>query len=219
MQSTQQPSIAAVANTSAPSAGVTVCRRCGKGYAIPPRLALASCPHCGAAARPLLWKLRDNRLAATLALAALGVLSAGVVLPSLSLSQMGDVRIFSILTGIRELYASGHILLADIILVFSVVFPYAKLLAILVATTRLLPLSAGARRRLHHLANVTARYSLLDVLVIAILVVVVKFDGLAEARALPGTYCFAAAVFLSIGAGLCVNLDHLRQRECGAEHE
>jgi uncharacterized paraquat-inducible protein A len=63
------------------------------------------------------------------------------------------------------------------------------------------------RRRLHWAAKVTGRYSLLDILVVAIVIVVIKFDDVAEARALPGTYWFCAAVFLSIAAGVCVNFE------------
>src|SRR5438132_1492654 len=55
-------------------------------------------------------------------------------------------------------------------------------------------------------AHFTGRYSLLDLLVVAIIIVVVRFQGLAEAKALPGTAFFALAVFLSIAAGFSVNL-------------
>lgn len=169
--------------------------------------ALPCCPHCGAVVRPWLPRLRDNRNAAILAFLALGFLTAGILLPFLSMSKLGMETSFSMLAGIRELYQRGHALLAGILLVFSVIFPYAKLAAILLATTRLVPLSLPARIWLNHAAKVTGRYSLLDIVVVAVIIVVVKFQGIAEARALPGTTCFAIAVFLSILAGLCVNLE------------
>ena len=106
-----------------------------------------------------------------------------------------------------ELFDRDHIFLASILLIFSVIFPYAKLIAVLIATSRLARLSGRARHRLHKIAQFTGRYSLLDILVVAIIIVVVRFQDLAEARALPGTYLFALAVFLSIAAGFCVNLD------------
>jgi paraquat-inducible protein A len=190
-----------------------VCRRCGKTFAPPStKLLLPSCPHCGASVVPLLQKLHKNRNAAVLAFFAIAVLTAGILLPFISMSQLGQERIFSLLGGIRELYQRDHLFLAAILLIFSVIFPYAKLIALLIATSRLTNLSERARHRLHKIAQFTGRYSLLDILVVAIIIVVVKFQDLAEARALPGTYLFALAVFLSIAAGFCVNLDPPQSR-------
>src|SRR5437016_11098407 len=183
------------------------CRRCGKTFAPPAaNLFLPSCPHCGTSLHPLWHKLHTNRSAAVLALFALATLTAGILLPFISMSQLGQERIFSLLGGIRELFDRDHIFLGSILLIFSVIFPYAKLIALLIATSRLTRLSSRARHRLHKIAQFTGRYSLLDILVVAIIIVVVRFQDLAEARALPGTYFFALAVFLSIAAGFCVNL-------------
>jgi paraquat-inducible protein A len=190
------------------NSSIITCRRCGKDFAPPPnKLFLPSCPHCGTSLKPLWQKFHNNRNAAVLAVFALATLTAGILLPFISMSQLGQERIFSLLGGINELYHRDHLFLAAILLIFSVLFPYAKLIAILLATSRLTRLSDRARHRLHRIAQVTGRYSLLDILVVAIIIVVVKFQDIAEARALPGTYLFAVAVFLSIAAGFCVNLD------------
>lgn len=185
------------------------CRRCRRAYALPSRRALlASCPHCGASVEPLLKRLRfrHNGLAAILALAALVTLAVGVASPFLSMTKLGETRVFSLVGGIVELFRSGNTLIGVVLLVFSVLFPFAKLLALLAATSRLVPLSTRARKRLHHLAAVTGKYSLLDILVVAIVIVVVKFRGLAEARAMYGTTIFCVAIFLSILSGFAVNL-------------
>ncbi|HEV8606992.1 MAG TPA: paraquat-inducible protein A [Tepidisphaeraceae bacterium] len=187
---------------------VLTCRRCGKTFTPPTtKIFLPSCPHCGTSLHPLWHKLHNNRNAAVLAVFAIAVLTAGILLPFISMSQLGQERIFSLLGGIRELYQRDHLFLAAILLIFSVIFPYAKLIALLIATSRLANLSGRTRHRLHKIAQFTGRYSLLDILVVAIIIVVVKFQDLAEARALPGTYLFTLAVFLSIAAGFCVNLD------------
>jgi len=168
---------------------------------------LPSCPHCGASANPLWTRVIDNRNAAVLALFAMGVLTAGILMPFISMSQLGTTRTFSLLGGIRELFDRRSYFIGCVLLTFSVVFPYAKLLAILVATSRMVGLSMTARRRLAHVAHVTGRYSMLDILVVAVMIVVVKFDGLVEIKALPGTILFCVAVLLSIAAGLCVKLE------------
>ena len=170
-------------------------------------VALPSCPQCGASVRPLWHRIVDNRNAAVLALLALVVLTAGILTPFITMTQLGVERTFSLLGGIVELFERKSYFIGCVLLVFSVLFPYAKLVSILVATSRMVKLSMTARRRLAHLAHVTGRYSMLDILVVAVMIVVVKFDGLVEIRALPGTILFCVAVFLSIGAGLCVNLE------------
>lgn len=204
--------------TSKTSAGQALptaisCRRCNRTFERPDAsVALPSCPHCGAAVRPLWSKVRNNRNAAVLALLALPVLTAAIFLPFISISKLGHERIMSLMGGIGELFERRYIWLGLLLLVFSVVFPFAKLLAILVATSSLLPLSDRLRHGLTHLAHITGRYSLLDILVVAIMIVVVKFDGLAEVKAETGTALFAVAVFMSIGAGMLVNLDHLGRK-------
>jgi paraquat-inducible protein A len=201
--------------TGNPALAALACRRCGKRYAVSDGVAFAACPHCGAAVRSLLDRLRDNRIAAVTAFLGLFVLTAGVLLPFISMSQLGHEQVYSMMDGITELYRRGNGMLASILLVFSVIFPYAKLAAILVATSRLVPISATVRWRLHAAAKATGRYSLLDIVVVAIIIVVVKFEGLAEARARAGTWFFAGAVFLSILAGICVRLDEGRRHERG----
>jgi paraquat-inducible protein A len=184
-----------------------VCRRCAGQFSLPHKTRLPSCPHCGAAIIPLHRRLRDNRLAAVLALLAAITLASSLFFPFIAITQLNDTHAYSLLGGIRELFDRGNIFLGALLLTFSVIFPFAKLLSILFATSRLVQISAKARHRLHTLASVTGRYSLLDILVIAIMIVVIRFDGLVEAHARPGTYLFALAVFLSIGSGLCVNLE------------
>jgi paraquat-inducible protein A len=190
------------------------CRRCRKRYALPsePAAVLVACPNCGASPRAM-WgnvRLRHNGAAAILSLAALVVLSLAMFLPFISMTKLGQERIFSLVGGIVELFERGNTFIGTVLLVFSVIFPFAKLIALLVATSALVPLSAAARKRLHHLAVITGKYSLLDILVVAIMIVLVKFQGLAEVRAQPGTVLFCIAIFLSIAAGFFVRLDDLR---------
>lgn len=186
------------------------CRRCRRRYALPDGSGvLVCCPSCGASPRAL-WReisLRHNGAAAIFSVLALVTLSLAVMLPFISMTTLGQRRVFSLIGAIVELFRLGQTLIGLVLLVFSVIFPFAKLLAILIATSALAPLSATARRRLHHLAVITGKYSLLDILVVAIMIVLVKFQGVAEVEALPGTILFCVAIFLSITAGLVVRLD------------
>src|SRR5262245_1428660 len=171
---------------AAAQAQVTQCRRCKREYELPAaRTLLCACPHCGAAPVPL-WKRisRHNGLAAVLCVAALVTLAVADVMPFISMSKLGEERVFSLISGIVELFDRGNVFIGTILLVFSLIFPFAKLLALLAATSALTKLSAQGRRRLHRVAVLTGKYSLLDILVVAIMIVVVKFQGVAEVRAL-----------------------------------
>lgn len=180
-------------------------------YLPSPRAILPACPHCGAAPTPLRHHLRHNGLAAVLAVLALIVLVVGMVTPFISMSKLGTERVFSLVGGILELFKTGNVFIGLVLLGFSVLFPIVKLVMLLVATSRLVAMSDAARRRMHHIAVFTGKYSLLDLLVVAVMIVLVKMGPMADVRARPGTVLFGIAVLLSIAAGLCVNFDDKRQ--------
>jgi paraquat-inducible protein A len=193
-----------------------ICRRCGQPFALDESgHLLPACPHCGAAPVALWRRMQHNGLAAMLALVAMIVLAVSMTLPFISMSKFGSVRIFSLIGGILELFHAKQIFLALVLFVFSVIFPFAKLIALLAATSRHAPLSQRARRFMVHAAHFTGRYSFLDILVVAVMIIVVKFRGVAEVRAQSGTILFCVAIFLSILAGFCVNLRSLE----GAAHD
>lgn len=187
------------------------CRRCGLSYELPARVLLASCPQCGKSPAPLWRRLRDNRVAAVLCVVAIGVLAVAIVMPFIAMNQFGQDRVFSLVGGIRELSDRGQTVIAVVLFMFSLIFPFAKLIAILIATSSIVPLSVRARKRLHFVAAFTGKYSLLDILVVAIVIVLIKFQGMAEARALPGTTLFCVAILLSILAGFAVDLDDRKE--------
>src|SRR4051794_14285517 len=165
--------------TSDSTISTITCRRCGKAYAVSARLPLAACPHCGASRVPLRHHLRHNGLAAVLAVIALITLIVGMVTPFISMTKLGTSRIYSLVGGILELFHSGNIFIGSILLIFSVMFPVAKLAMLLVATSSLVSMSDRTRRRMHKIAVVTGKYSLLDLLVVAVMIVLVKFGEFA----------------------------------------
>ncbi len=153
-------------------------------------------------------RLKHNPLAAVLSLLALVVLTAGVTSPFISMNNplLGQENVYSLLGGIAALWRDGEGLLAGVLFVFSVCFPYAKLVTILAATNRHLPMAWHVRRRLHKLSVATGKYSLLDVLVVAVMILLVKFDDVADVSARTGTMLFCVAVLLSMAAGMLVDL-------------
>lgn len=105
---------------------------------------------------------------------------------------------FSIISGCISLFREGHIFLSVIIFFFSVVFPVAKLIALL----SIWALKFSERRRQSVLTWLEAlgKWSMLDVFVVAIIVVTVKLGSLANAQPRGGIYAFAAAILLTMMA-------------------
>ncbi len=106
---------------------------------------------------------------------------------------------FSILSGLKTLWLEGEILLFLIIGVFSVFFPAAKVL-LMWGIWYLRPFAGPtADRLLHHLGWIS-RWSMLDVYVAALLVVIIRLGVLGRVQVRWGLYVFALAVILSTAA-------------------
>jgi len=148
---------------------------------------------------------RTNRNAATLAFLTLLLLVPGLFLPFVKSTIIGHETIYSVITGITQLYTDHHPFLAIIIFVFSVLFPITKASFLLLSTSSLVPITKQNRKRLAHFAITTGKYSLLDLLIVALLIIIVKLDGLAQVEPMIGTAFFGSSVLISMLAGLCVD--------------
>ena len=96
--------------------------------------------------------------------------------------------------------ARNNLAVALVIGVFSVAIPLAKLAAILVAS--LGPEDSAVYRRIAELALTLGKYSMLDVFVVALLILVFKLGGMIEARVAGGLYLFLLAIALTTLANL-----------------
>ena len=103
---------------------------------------------------------------------------------------------FSVITGIYSLFAEHHYALAIIIALFSVAFPLFKLV-----TLGLLwfgKIEIKKRNRITHWLGVFGKWSMLDVFVVAVTIVITKISKFAEAEPRVGIYCFCASVMLTM---------------------
>jgi paraquat-inducible protein A len=133
-----------------------------------------------------------------LILAAAVSLGLGLTLPVLKLTRLyvwTDEH--SVLSIIWALYQDDELLLAAIIALFSVVFPVLKLVYLLAAAFAE-PGERTERSRLLVDLEWLGKWSMLDVLVLALTVFYVKSSHLADAVTLPGVTFFAAAVVLTM---------------------
>ena len=107
---------------------------------------------------------------AAFALSALMLYPLGILLPVVALERFGHRQETSILGGIAELMSSGHLVLAAIVLICSICLPLFKLGGLLVLSSERIPLGARGRDRVWRLLEITGRWGMLDVLLVAALV-------------------------------------------------
>ncbi len=81
----------------------------------------------------------------------------------------------------RSLHANGHLPVAILIVLFSVVVPLIKALILL---AMLLPVSVSLRRGLLWVSNAISKWSMADVFVIAIFIAFLAGNGIEESRGL-----------------------------------
>ena len=138
------------------------------------------------AARRLWWLL----LLASL------LLAIGLTTPMLTISQSIVIRSsFSVVSGLYELLKNGQIILFLLVTAFSVVLPVLKILLLFKLISRNQGHSEKIARYLK-LMHDYGRWSMLDVLVVAILIVMVKIGTIATIQIHFGLFIFAAAVLL-----------------------
>ena len=131
-----------------------------------------------------------------LTLLAAFLLAIGLVAPIITFKKFIFIQnTFSILSGTWNLLLEGQLFLSAIIALFSILFPIFKLglLTKLIFSTS--PISTHTNKTLE-LIHRFGKWSMLDVFVVAILVVVVKLGAIADVEKHIGLYAYAASAIL-----------------------
>jgi len=121
----------------------------------------------------------------------------GLFLPIITLKELVFWQhTFSVITGIQNLFTEGHIILALIILLFSIIFPIFKLLVLFqVWYSRL----GDKQRKFYvHWLGILGKWSMLDVFVVAITIVITKISSFAKAEPRIGLYFFGVSIVLAM---------------------
>lgn len=121
----------------------------------------------------------------------------GLFLPVITLKELVFWKhTFSVLTGIVSLVTEKHYILAVIIFVFSVIFPIFKLFMLMLIWFRKM---TGEEREVYiQWLSGLGKWSMLDVFVVAITIVIAKISGFASAQPEPGIYFFGGSVLLGM---------------------
>ena len=137
------------------------------------------------------------KLDAALLALALPLFVAGLLLPAVSVSSLWIFNeTFSLTDGALQLLREGEYALFVIVFFFTFVFPVLKIIVGLAACVSS-PGDGGLIRRLLPAMAALSKWSMLDVFLLAIIVVMLEGSLLSEADARPGLFLFAASVLLS----------------------
>lgn len=154
----------------------------------------------------------SSRQAAGWLLAVAAVLLAlGVSLPILRVDRLIFFSRDASLVGIAwDLAVGGELLLGLVVALFSILFPAAKIVFLAQIAARR---GSGLLHRHVRLVEAAGRWSMMDVLVVALLVFSIKASGLADATAQPGLYCFVGAVLATMAAAHGLARDEATARQ------
>lgn len=139
---------------------------------------------------------KNRSLLLLLLLIAAILLVVGLVAPIITFKKFIFIEnTFSIISACWNLLAQGQVFLFFIIAAFSVVFPILKLAVLTKLVFDNTKLKAHSKKLLHWVHQL-GKWSMLDVFVVAILVVVVKLGAIGNVEKHIGLYAYAAAAIL-----------------------
>jgi paraquat-inducible protein A len=141
-------------------------------------------------------------LSAALALGALFLYVPALVLPMLRIEELGHVAENSLLSGVVAMLGEGHLLVGVVVLMFSIVFPFVKLLCLLVLGSRRVVNRSEHRAVVYRAVDAVGRWGMLDVMLVAVLLAYVKLGDMLAISPGPGVAAFCAMVVLSLMAGM-----------------
>ncbi len=175
------------------------CHCCGLVHQIPAigNRSVACCTRCNAIIKHGVHPRSTNR-AAALAFAALLLYPLALWLPVMQIERLGHHSDASIWSGTIALLAEGHLFVGLAVLVFSVIAPIGKLALIFALCMGQGLIARTDRARAYRLIELIGRWGMVDVLLVAILVAVVKLGDLVEVTPGPGVVIFGVVVILSL---------------------
>ena len=182
------------------------CRCCGLVQQLPTTNAdqRLLCSRChtnltfprGGSQRKLAWS-RSAALAALLAYV------PAITLPALSVERFGHQAESSIWSGMMSLFTEGHAALGMVVLLCSLLIPVGKLLGLWIVASPSFLENKKHRAMTYHLIAWAGRWGMIDVLLIAVLVAILKLGDLVTVHPGPGATAFTVCVICSVLASAC----------------
>jgi paraquat-inducible protein A len=120
-----------------------------------------------------------------------------ILLPILTIEKLGQRHAAGVLSGCLELIKHGSYFVGGVILVFSIMLPLVKFALLLFLCTGQL-LREEHQAWTYRVIETLGRWSMLDVLLVAMLVALVKLGDLVQFHIGPGAWFFTLCVAMSI---------------------
>lgn len=179
------------------------CHCCGLIQHVPALNAseLASCARCRSAFAGEGDRAKSASRTAAAALGAFVLFWPAVLLPILRIEQLGHSHQSSILSGTIELFQHGSWLVGGVVFLFSILFPLTKIVLLLeLSYFELLHRKhkSFTLRLMEHLG----KWSMMDVMLLAFLVMLVKLGDMVEFHLGPAVIAFVLCVAMSMLASI-----------------
>lgn len=127
---------------------------------------------------------------------ATGLYLLGLIMPMMTISKLLIFKnTFSVLTGIFGLLQEGQIFLFVVVFTFTILLPILKI-QILYKFIGKKALSSEKLNKYLHLMHEYGRWAMLDVMVVALLIVMVKLGAIASIKVHLGLFIFGMAVLM-----------------------
>jgi len=179
------------------------CHCCGQIHRLP-ELATgqhAECVRCHCALGAARPDSRSASRTAAATVAAFVLFWPAVLCPILHIERLGQQSESSILSGTIELLRHGNWLVGGVVLLFSVIFPLTKIV-LLMELSLLEILHRRHKAMTLRIMEHAGRWSMMDVMLLACLVMLVKLGNLVEFRFGPAVAAFVLCVAMSMIASL-----------------
>ncbi|TMU78934.1 paraquat-inducible membrane protein A [Pseudomonas fluorescens] len=176
------------------------------------------CPRCDAP----LHRRKTNSLARTWAymLAALAFYVPANLLPVMNTTMLGSGADSTIMSGVLEFWEHGAWDIALIIFIASIAVPGVKFVALTLLLMTVQRDSAWARKersKLYRFVELIGYWSMLDVLVVALVAALVKFQALGDIEPRPGILFFGLVVVFTMLAAMSFDPRLIWDKDTGGE--
>jgi paraquat-inducible protein A len=133
----------------------------------------------------------------TMAMGALALYFPAIFLPILTIEQLGRRHQSSLFGGSLDLLRHGHTFVGIVVFLFSIVFPLVKILGLLELCWFGL-LKRKHQALMYRAMEMLSRWSMLDVMLLALLVMMIKLSGLVEFHLGPAVFAFVGCVAMNL---------------------
>ncbi len=128
-----------------------------------------------------------------------GPVLPAILLPILSIEKLGHHHQASLLSGTMDLLWHGSWFVGTVVLVFSIIIPLMKILALIELSW--ISLTGRIHRAwTYRVVELAGRWSMMDVLLLALMVTLVKLGDLVQFRLGPAVWAFVLCVVMSLVA-------------------